>query len=856
MTATLLITDGTGKVELIGGANGFHLKEWKPSIPKEKGGGVWQSSFFSDGRVPVAEGPYDNAVETFVMVANSKEQNATIRDTQELRRLARKAKDYFASGRTTDPVWIEAKAEKETNPRYAVIYGWETGPDGNPFSSPFNDCQNAAMDDFTLIIERGHWRSTEPGDSDCIAVLQPAEYVATDEYTYHSDTGTDDCTVLWDNDFLTFTPVSITLNDVYVSGGLYWDANPLNYVLYSAGIVFKNVTAPSISPWCASAKLRIVASDNVAAPTYGLMIYGFLEANTATFTTEADFGARPTTVTYVSNALSGAWTNGVMYEVDVTDIVNEIVATSGWTYGNNIGLRIDGMNFSDSYEKRFASFENVNYDPPELAIEWVSATTKQLETCDPIIVSNSYPGADVDYFYYYDNSTGVYIDLGRAYPPFNLFPNSIWANTGDILFFGCRFVFGCIVFNLGTVTGDVSGIDWEYWNGAAWADMSEQDNTDNFSILGKNCLTWSPLDNTGWAKKIINGVNAYWIRGTLTITDPTPTSPVQTRWRIKDHPIMPCIDILNNEEERLADGQTYTAGVGGDIPALMKINAEYQGQYIYLPTSGAPTGMMLGERGKDREVSASSTFAFNAFLNISDETSLPILPTRTLSLGDDCTWATYLGAPHGRACLYNPNDTLFAERVRIKLTENANGTQNYRGRFHAYLRLTSISNEFYFQLNVCGAYTEKKYYTGGSVIDFGIVEITRNRVDAVSEYTIIILGATTDGVSPGDSYLIDLILIPADQYVGKFITGGYPESCGYGESIIADSAEIVSKDIDAYITDGNLEFVMQKESQGPITVANNEMVRLWFLFSTEWPTHIFKVTLSKTQRYFSGRADR
>ena len=58
-------------------------------------------------------------------------------------------------------------------------------------------------------------------------------------------------------------------------------------------------------------------------------------------------------------------------------------------------------------------------------------------------------------------------------------------------------------------------IDWEYWNGTTWTDLTETDVDTGASVFtssGKFVWTF-PF---GWAITSVNGVSAFWVRGTLT----------------------------------------------------------------------------------------------------------------------------------------------------------------------------------------------------------------------------------------------------------------------------------------------------------------------------------------------------
>lgn len=106
---------------------------------------------------------------------------------------------------------------------------------------------------------------------------------------------------------------------------------------------FLNITVPAgATIVTASIDLKAAAND---AGTSNLVIYGIKEANTATFSTQADADGR--TLTTASTAwAAGAWTANNWYGYtndtkEIKDIITEIIGVVGWASGNALGIRID-----------------------------------------------------------------------------------------------------------------------------------------------------------------------------------------------------------------------------------------------------------------------------------------------------------------------------------------------------------------------------------------------------------------------------------------------------------------------------------------------------------------------------------
>lgn len=173
MPAVLNITDGTTTISLVKppGANGFHLNAWQPAVAQYKEGGTWQSSPLSDGR-RLVDRRFNNVIETFELKLRGASQDEAIQEMQNLRRLLEKAASYWTTDWQNEPVWIEAQASCETNPRYALIYTGAIPQDDQPFAQPFLQPHGAAMDELTLVVERGPWTAQISGGRQCVKISE------------------------------------------------------------------------------------------------------------------------------------------------------------------------------------------------------------------------------------------------------------------------------------------------------------------------------------------------------------------------------------------------------------------------------------------------------------------------------------------------------------------------------------------------------------------------------------------------------------------------------------------------------------------------------------------------------------
>ena len=160
MTPTLIITDGSTRIDLLS-MKGWMLKEWSPSVPEPKSGGIFRSSPLVNGR-RLAYRKMDNITDTFNIVGSEGSQNDMIGTIQRIQRLLEKATEYWTSGWQNEPVWIEAKGTNESRPRYATIVDYRLSGFGGIYQQPFfGGCSSAT--EAILVVEHMFWQETKPG---------------------------------------------------------------------------------------------------------------------------------------------------------------------------------------------------------------------------------------------------------------------------------------------------------------------------------------------------------------------------------------------------------------------------------------------------------------------------------------------------------------------------------------------------------------------------------------------------------------------------------------------------------------------------------------------------------------------
>lgn len=182
----LYITDGTlrdnGQMErlnLIDPKLGFLLKNWLPTIAQYKSGGIFSDSAVATGR-RLTRRVFANAVEVLELAGKSQDQDTMIAFIRELISWQEMASDYWVSDWAQRPVYLVAKAARETETRYAMIHTMSVPELQNPYAQPFyGQGLRSALETVTLRIERGDWTSTPPGVADGVGVSSQRTWTVT-----------------------------------------------------------------------------------------------------------------------------------------------------------------------------------------------------------------------------------------------------------------------------------------------------------------------------------------------------------------------------------------------------------------------------------------------------------------------------------------------------------------------------------------------------------------------------------------------------------------------------------------------------------------------------------------------------
>ena len=764
MAGILQVTDGTTTIDIKTGI--CRLVDWTPITPPIKGGGVWQDSMLDDGR-KLTMTKRANGREVFSLRVAGADMDSTIKETQELRRLLEKARQYWTTNWQREPVWVEARGACETNTRYAYVMDYTAERDDDPYQSPFNGDVLATMDEWTLEIERSDWLNNPPGQGSCVAIASQQTYWSgSGGGNYSPGEMADDCRV-------EATTGIISLN---TPDHIIGNAGGVPPIFYAGGIRFIGVLPPAGST-ITYARIDVVAHDNEAGGVVQWKVYGELNAAPALFTTYANFIARALTTSLAieNDTTVGGWVAGNTYvlahnTIDFRNLIQEIINLPGWVAGNNLAIIHYDAGSTDW--RNYCSWDNA-LAAPILYLEWTTGETAlrgRAATCtNEVYFANKHNMAQITNAYH--NRAAAWVDImAYAYPAGgNLLPAVPAA--GDILYLGINTVtldsgpFASAILNIGVRGDNIIDVAWEYWNGA-WVNLTTVRTIDTavppeyFNRAGVGSVSFDPPSD--WVTTAVNGVTGYWIRCRIVAVGANPVAPTQIN-RVPYTVVRPSVDVDELQ-------------ISGDITALAKALVYDWDGYSYIKS------VILATRSQSRGDN------FRMYLNFADEQNISGI---TAIAGTNTAFAAYVEAPTGRAMLYNPGAGSTGNcQIKISTTPALIGesatAKDFFGKFRCYLRVDreSAVTDCTVQLKIGiengnGIYTS--YYYASEVktvaslieaylIDFGVIDIPGFTIVNDTEILMplvfdIELANTT---ATPNLYLYDLILIPIDEWAGEF----------------------------------------------------------------------------------------
>ncbi len=630
MASILELTNGTVSFDFFSRHNRFRLDKWELALAPVKGGGEWADSPSMEGR-RLVDSVYGNAIETLHLKGQASCPADFYSALSGLFTLLEQARAYATTTHQDTPVYLRVREEDEPGYRYALLHDWSVpglpAPHGDRPLLQRN--HSAALDQFTLLLERGPWLNHPPGESACVEVSGVGAFRLATTTIQAAPLANDDDAYARNN-ALNFT------SDLFLGR----DATYAN----STGIRFRKINVPA-GATILSAYITFVADGNLSAKPVSVRIYGEDNGNPAAFTTYPDFIARARTGSYVNWYNLPSWTLGVSYNSpDLAALVQEIIARPDWVAGQDMAFFVQDNGSPANAYRSAAAYDHPTYTEPVLTILYTAAADTpygRTATCaDEVYVGNRSNRANISHVFRYDASTGLYSANLQGNLYYSLLPNPV--QNGDIIYFGCSTAlansgsFTSLVFNLTNpaVYVGAARMDWQYYSsigGGTWIAPALQDNTDvgpgPFSRSGVCSAHWVAGDT--WIPATINGVTAYWMRCVATVGAGDSISTPAQYDRDVYAVTWPDVEIA-------------AAQLNGDLPALALITVRNQSDNAgVMPASHCPgyaNRVLIGVRQLDRGAN------FNAYFNFSDDQNPPGVSWNRFPVG---TWArnTYPSHP-------------------------------------------------------------------------------------------------------------------------------------------------------------------------------------------------------------------
>lgn len=865
--AVFRITDGTTTIDLL---NDFGYMGWRPSRLGIKQNQSWADSPFAIGTYPVFM-QYATVTETVELTAqsNGNSQDLTIKKTQELGRLLEKARQYWLTDWQDEPVWIEARANCETNMRYGLIVHYELPSDDDPYVPGFSD--QAIMENFMLELIHLPWSENEPGESDCVQV-----------------SGQQDAPYPWYLDADAVSPAYAeipnvaAIQDLPSAGDFTAEAWFYYDTTVSAGVyVFTKPGISATNGWYLTVSSNQIVAEVYHSVTNALAVIVAGIVVDAWFHIALTWDLATKTVRVFINGVEAAYAihnaGAGVYQTDVADVLNIGRATTthtgkvGWARLSDIERytatfipqarcalpEIDGNTIGAwIYEGTGTALDNLEgtagLDGTFTGYEWEydCGTDGQAATCDPVHFSLKHILSQLTHLFYYDASAGTYTGnlLGSSLP-YALLPAVPQIN--DALYVGVQStvfnnaVFDNIIFNLSTASGSNLVGRWEYWDGAAWQVLTVVDTTNGLRVAGIGSVTFSPPSD--WATTTINAQTCWYVRFFIPAGIGVVGAPQQGTNDVFTA-IWPYVDIDE-------------AQVPGDIiaQAFAQIENVHRDDSNGIKTSRYIIASRTVGRGAD----------FTPYVNISDQ---QVPAGFTITISAQCAYASNNGAPTGRLVTYT---AVGASNTPVQVTIDSTKANTYYGKFRVYLvaKQSTVVATATYQLGVSIGSGDIAYNDPVTSIDANSaevlylgnleippsVDISNSDVITQLDLYINVTGAAGDVIS-----FYELVLMPADEFIVD--TYWFESTTGtlrVDHKLDVDSIQYPKRTIRTWQKDDtDYEVAYINDAVGEFALQANTDQRLWFFGAqpgtNNWQMAIttHAIQLFRNARYFSMRGNR
>jgi len=521
-----------------------------------------------------------------------------------------------------------------------------------------------------------------------------------------------------------------------------------------------------------------------------------------------------TTSTYISYDGGFAWVALATMAAQPVRAFTELGDTYLFAAANNAVYR------------RIATDANITYGPYD-----VDCTT-------PVYVANHRLESNWTHIFVYDSSGSSYTAVTPTNVADNLenssdqlmFPSPV--GTNDAFYIGIQstapnpgafsnFYVHLTEFNY-TLTLAV-----EYYNGSAWTALTTATMRDTTQSLHRSgTIAWHLPDTAAMTAVAINSVTAYWIRIRVTATGTLST-------------LLPKFDNIYIVQQPFIE----LDNLAGDVPAIAQIKLFNRldvgaDPLLSQPTARVIAGLRSVERGE----------RFTAYLNLAQAQNPPGITVTDSGESAFVTNATIAAA--GQFIRYTPVSTnIWGDHAWVTLDSDL--AKDFAGTYQIYLRYAFYGADDTISVRLAvESFSFGLQVVGDEVpIVFEIIETDYARLAHLGQFTIapdrylsstdageqtrlvIQLKATT---TADDVDLFELILIPADEWIGEFYDAGLSSGATAGASdyVDIDSATFPKRILRSMTRQNGSDLVTsvwQSSASGAFVLQPGQQQRLWFL---------------------------
>lgn len=365
----------------------------------------------------------------------------------------------------------------------------------------------------------------------------------------------------------------------------------------------------------------------------------------------------------------------------------------------------------------------------------------------------------------------------------------------------------------------------EYWNGSAWTALTTANMRDTTQSLHRSgTIAWHLAETAAMTATAVNSITAYWIRIRVTATGSLST-------------LLPKFDNIYIVQQPYIE----LDNLAGDIPAIAQITLTNRLDVGAAPLLSQPSSKVIcGLRSVPRGE------RFTAYLNFAQSQNPSGVTVADGTESAAVTNATVAAA--GQFIRYTPVTTdIWADEAWITLDSDL--AKDFAGTYQIYLRYAyygasdTISvrlavESFSFQSQIIG--DEVPIIFEGIESDYarlahlGQFTVAPDRhlssEDAGEQMRFVVQFKATD---TGDTVdIFELILIPADEWIGEFYDTERLNTAGLGNYIDIDSATFPKRILRSLTRQTGSELVSgvwQSSASGVFALQPGQKQRLWFL---------------------------